>query len=84
MIKYKSTKELKTKSLKLIDAEFCRAIEKHGPMKSAHEGYAVILEEMDELWGEIKKKEQNPKLIKKETLQIGAMVLRFLVDCCKL
>lgn len=28
---------------------------KHAPMVSPHEGYAVILEELDELWDEVKK-----------------------------
>ena len=37
-----------------VKAELYRATRQHGPMKSGHEGYAVILEEMDELWHEIK------------------------------
>ena len=41
-----------------------------------HEGYAVLLEEVDELWDEIKKK--NPDLcnLKKEVIQVSAMCKR--------
>lgn len=31
-----------------------KARDKHAPMRGPHEGYAVILEELDELWDEIK------------------------------
>lgn len=47
---------------------------------SYHEGYAVILEELDEVWTEIKKKEQSEERIREEMIQVGAMVLRFLYD----
>ena len=32
---------------------------KHTPMASAHEGYAVILEELDETWDEIKRRKRQ-------------------------
>lgn len=32
-----------------VDEELTRARAKHGPMHGPHEGYAVILEELDEL-----------------------------------
>ena len=35
-----------------------RARTKHKPINSAHEGYAVILEELDEFWDEVKKKRE--------------------------
>lgn len=66
--------------VKEIYDECRRAQEIHGPMKSAHEGKAVIEEELDELWEEIKKKNPDMAKIKKEAVQLGAMVLRFLVD----
>ncbi len=54
----------------------------NGPFNSAHEGYAVILEELDELWDEVKKKqaERSSETLKKEAVQVGAMAMRFLVD----
>ena len=55
-------------------------------MQSAHEGYAVLLEEVDELWDEVKK---NPskyahrdKDMRKEAIQIAAMAIRFVLDVC--
>ena len=33
-----------------VQEELARAQELHEPFNSAHEGYAVILEELDELW----------------------------------
>jgi len=49
-------------------------------MPTFHDGYAVILEELDELWTEIKKKHPDVEIIKKEARQVAAMALRFLVD----
>ena len=56
----------------------------NGPFHSAHEGYAVIKEELDELWEEIKKKavERDPEKLQKEAVQIGAMAARFIIDIC--
>jgi NTP pyrophosphatase (non-canonical NTP hydrolase) len=63
-------------------AEYYRAREKFAPFNSAHEGYAVIKEELDELWDAIKKKQhqQNPELMRKEAIQVGAMALAFILD----
>ncbi len=44
---------------KLVKDELAKARKKHGPMLSVHEGYAVILEELDEVWEEVKKKSSN-------------------------
>ena len=51
-------------------------------MLSAHEGYAVIKEEFDELWDIVKQKQndRNYDELRKETIQLGAMVLAFLVE----
>lgn len=47
-----------------------------------HEGYAVILEEMDELWTEIKKNQKiyDLEAQQKEAVQIAAMCFRFIVE----
>jgi hypothetical protein len=62
--------------------EFARANHIHPQFNSAHEGYAVILEEMDELKAEVWKRNHEPDLMRKEAVQVGAMALRFLVDVC--
>jgi uncharacterized phage protein gp47/JayE len=56
------------------------AMNMFGPFNSAHEGYAVILEEMDELWEKIKSKSSTPDEICEEAIQVGAMAMRFIVD----
>jgi hypothetical protein len=47
---------------------------------SVHEGYAVILEEMDELWIECKRKVINRDDLRKEAIQCAAMCLRFIAE----
>ena len=66
----------------LFAAELRRAREKFGPVASAHEGYAVILEEMGELWDIVKQKQtvRNYGDMRKECVQLGAMVLAFLLE----
>lgn len=67
-----------------IAQEVMRARAKFKPFNSAHEGYAVILEEVDELWDEVKKQyhDSGPNM-RKEALQIAAMAVRFLTDVTK-
>lgn len=61
--------------------EYNRAKEKFGGFASTHEGYAVLLEEVDELWDEIKNNGSKDRLTK-ESIQVAAMGLRFIVECC--
>ena len=72
------------KAVQDIVREYRRAVRTNGPFHSAHEGYAVILEEMDELKTEIWKKPKNRSMTKmrKEAAQIGAVALRLIVDFC--
>ena len=68
-----------------VKEELLWATKNHKPFHSAHEGYAVIKEELDELWEAIRKlksfDDQN-EAMKKEAIQVGAMALRFLIDLC--
>ena len=50
---------------------------------SAHEGYAVIKEEVDELWDEIKSKQGTYETQKAEAIQVAAMAIRFILDLDK-
>lgn len=64
--------------------ELSSASDKFPPFASAHEGFAILKEEVDELWDEVKKKPSirlNMNL-EKEAIQVAAMALRFLVDIC--
>lgn len=65
----------------VVDAvlvELQKATEKFGPFASAHEGYAVLLEEVDELWHEVKHGSLDRQ--REEAVQVAAMALRFLID----
>ena len=68
----------------LLDAgaELERAMAKWPGMNSAHEAYAVILEELDEFWQEVRRKQTDydPRAMYGELLQIAAMAARTAVD----
>ena len=69
-------------AVNIIYDEYKEASQKFGDFHNAHEGYSVILEEMDELWNAIKDKKCGTREQAKEAKQVGAMALRFLVDLC--
>lgn len=58
--------------------ELQRASRKHGPIHSTHEGYAVIQEELDELWDAVKANDLPHALLEAE--QVAAMAIRFISD----
>jgi len=60
---------------------YLKAAHKHAPMRGPHEGYAVTLEELDELWSEIKADDRSGNM-RKEATHVAAMALRFLIDVC--
>lgn len=68
-------------AIQYIIEEFARATKLHGEFHSRHEGFAIIKEEVDELWDEVKKNGRDTD-VALEATQVGAMALRFLVDCC--
>ena len=80
-----STIPTKKGSALLLDivVEVHESRDKHGDFTGAHEGYAVILEEVDELWTEVKKKERDFDKMKKECIQIAAMAIKFYEDICE-
>ena len=67
-----------------VSTEFESASGAFPPFTSAHEGYAILKEEVDELWDEVKKKPslRSNMALEKEAIQVAAMALRFLVDVC--
>lgn len=66
-----------------VKTELLRATRKFNSFKSAHEGYAIIVEELEEMWEEIKHKPRDYWKMREEAVQLCAMVLRFLPDLCK-
>lgn len=63
-----------------VSEELRKAILKHGSMKSLHEAYSVILEEMDEFWDLVKQKNPNLIDVMNELIQISAMAQRAIID----
>lgn len=61
--------------------ELIRAWSKHpGQFNNAHEGYAVLKEEVDELWDEVKVNTAYTRGGMKEAIQTAAMAIRFVVE----
>jgi hypothetical protein len=71
-------------ALKDVIAELRRAQADYPPFASAHEGYAIILEELDELWIEVMKRPDRRlgRAMRDEAKQVAAMALRFMIDVC--
>lgn len=67
---------------KEVEQELLRAKTLNPKFNSFHEGYAVIKEELDELWDEVKKKPtmQDKGNLRKEACQVAAMAIRFMHD----
>lgn len=66
--------------LALIDGELERATTRHEPMHSPHEGWAVIREELDELWEHVRADTGRDREAMVECLQIATMALRYIYD----
>jgi len=71
-------------TISAVTREYFSACSQHPKFNSAHEGWAIIKEELDELWEEVRKKKisRSKELMEKEAIQIAAMAIRFIVDVC--
>lgn len=56
-----------------------------GPFHSAHEGYAILLEEVDELKAHVwtNQKKRDVEAMYKEAVQVAAMATKFAAQCRK-
>jgi hypothetical protein len=70
--------------LEAVRAEVTTAMAKFPPFNSAHEGWAVLFEEVDELWDEVRAKQGERHLddMRTEAIQVAAMAVRFALDIC--
>lgn len=66
---------------KIVEDEFWEATAKFCEFNSPHEGYAIIKEELDELWEVIKQNGPKQDLVD-EAKQVAAMAIRFIYDLC--
>lgn len=71
-------------ALAQIYDEVTRAMTNWPAFNSAHEGFAVLNEEIDELWDHVKlnQKKRDIDAMRKEAIQVAAMALRFAVEVC--
>lgn len=72
----------KMDAMNQVAVELRVAMQKHKTFNSAHEGYAVILEELDELKTEVWKNEKlrDSGRLRLEARQVAAMAIRFMVE----
>lgn len=63
-----------------VGDELLRATRKFGPFHSPHEGWAVIREELDELWEHARANTGHTLEARKEAIQVAAMALRYAID----
>jgi hypothetical protein len=65
-----------------VHNELERAMTEHAPLHSAHEAWAVIFEELDEFWEEVRKKrdERDRENMRRELIHIAAMACRTIHD----
>lgn len=57
------------------------AFGKFPPFNSPHEGWAVIKEELDELWEHVKANDGRSSEARYEAIQVAAMAVRYVIDC---
>ena len=71
-------KPFRDRLLAEVDDEISRSLALHGGYNSHHEAYAVILEELDEYWEEVRKKtaDRRPSDMKKELVQVAACAVK--------
>ncbi len=71
-------------ALSAVAKEVLAAQAQWPPMNSAHEAFAVMAEEVDELWQHVKAKQGNRDLaaMRREAIQVAAMAVRFAIEVC--
>jgi hypothetical protein len=81
-----ATKQVEDRKTALADVEneLKEALANWPSFNSAHEGYGVLLEEVDELKKHVWTKQKNRALaaMRKEAIQVAAMGLRFAIEVC--
>lgn len=65
-----------------LEGELTHATQNWPAFNSAHEGFAILLEEVDELKAHVwtNQKKRDLKAMRKEAIQVAAMAVRFALD----
>ncbi len=63
-----------------VHKEVRGAAAKHKPLNSPHEAFAVMAEEVDEVWDEVRKRTLDKPAMRRELIQVAAMAVRAIVD----
>lgn len=68
----------------LVKQEIKNARANYPEMHSAHEGFSILNEEIDELWEHVKVKQGNRNIyeMEKEAIQVAAMAILFAAEIC--
>lgn len=66
--------------LSKVGSEVIRAQAKHAPINTVHEGYAVMLEELDEYWDACREQVPNIRQAHHEAIHVAAMAVRTILD----
>lgn len=66
--------------LAVIDRELDKATSRFNRFNSPHEGWAVIREELDELWEHVRANTGRDREAMVECVQIATMALRYIYD----
>lgn len=83
---HKDKEDRKHRLFRAVQVELDLAMGSFPPFNSLHEAFSVMNEEVDELWAEVKKKQglaARPIMARKEAIQVAAMALRLILDCCE-
>jgi len=83
--------ELAKAFLSEVVDEYTKARTKFPPMHSGHEGWAIIKEELDEMWEAVRmqlealdeKGRTRPQAMQEEITQVAAMAVAFYCEVCK-
>jgi hypothetical protein len=76
--------------LDVVNDEIERAVELHGSYNSLHEGYGVMMEEVEEFWEQVKlnpaklndvDKQVRKQQLRDELIQVAAVAVRIIKDC---
>lgn len=68
--------------LRAVAGELAGVMERQPEFNSPHEGWAVLREEVDELWEHVRSETGRTLAARDEAIQIAAMAVRYASELC--